>query len=258
MGSYSLFQIWEPSRQSLIAQHHFQYEQSCKRLLSQFNNIEAEANKAAGNWLNDNAGRFNPDAHDPSDFSERAYEEGAEFYRLLKEMENNTILSVVSGMYHEWDKQFRDWIVNEINHLHRGDNVKGKIWSVDIGKLFDLFEGLGWKIRNKKYFDYLYRCRLVVNVYKHGKGKSFDELKAKYPEYFYDFLKTSDFSPTGSSHINHTDLVLSVDQLKEFSQAIVSFWEDIPKDIVDSASSNIPIWFEKAFLKDQKISNGVP
>ena len=45
-GTYVLFQMWGPFRQSLIDGHLFYVEQARKRLLTQFENIEAEADKA--------------------------------------------------------------------------------------------------------------------------------------------------------------------------------------------------------------------
>ena len=41
-GKYSLFQMWEPYRQSLIAGHQFYVNQARQRLLSQFDDIETE------------------------------------------------------------------------------------------------------------------------------------------------------------------------------------------------------------------------
>ncbi len=51
MSGYVLFQMWEPFRQSLIKGHLFFVEQARKRLLSQFNDIEADADRAAEEWL---------------------------------------------------------------------------------------------------------------------------------------------------------------------------------------------------------------
>ena len=60
-GTYVLFQMWGPFRQSLIDGHLFYVEQARKRLLTQFENIEAEADKASEDWLENNSHRFDPD-----------------------------------------------------------------------------------------------------------------------------------------------------------------------------------------------------
>lgn len=67
-----LFQMWEPFRQSLIAGHLFYVEQARKRLLSQFDDIDAEADRAAADWLQNNSHRFDPDRHYAGVFEERA------------------------------------------------------------------------------------------------------------------------------------------------------------------------------------------
>lgn len=251
MSGYVLFQMWEPFRQSLIEEHLFYVEQARKRLLSQFDDIEKEADGAAEEWLGQHSHRFDPDRHDPGDFYESAHEAGIEFYQLLSDMRDRTRLSVVAGMFHQWDKQLRDWLVREVQHWHRGDITVSKIWSMDFGKIADLLESLGWKIRSAKYFDKLDACRLVVNVYKHGEGNSFDDLKQNYPEYLNDPFRTVRGSISGSDFLDHTNLAVNDDQFQEFSKAVVEFWQDVPANIFDSEITSVPDWFAKAISKDR-------
>src|SRR5437868_2508040 len=105
MSGYVLFQMWEPFRQSLIKGHLFYVEQARKRLLSRFDDIEADADRAAEEWLEQSGQHFDADRHDPCDFYEAANDVGIEFYGLLSDMREQTRLSVVAGMFHEWDKQ---------------------------------------------------------------------------------------------------------------------------------------------------------
>ena len=131
--TYVLFQMWGLFRQSLIDGHLFYVEQARKRLLLQFDDIGADADRAAEEWLKQRSHHFDPDRHDPGNFYEAAYEAGIEFYGLLSGMREQTRLSVVAGMFHEWDKQLRDWLAWEIQHWHHGKNVTLKVWSVDFG-----------------------------------------------------------------------------------------------------------------------------
>ena len=250
MNNYVLFHIWGPFRQSLIDRHLFYVEQARKRLLSQFDDIGAEANRAADEWLERSSHQFDPNRHDPASFYEAAKEVGIEFYGLLNDMRDQTRLSVVAGMLHEWDKQLRDWLVRQIQHWHHGDSAASKVWSVDFDKIADLLESLGWKIRNADYFSRLDAHHLVVNVYKHGKGKSLKALKQKYPEYL------DKFSANGGIFLNmkfrdHKDLQVSDDQFQAFAEAIVAFWRDVPERVFDSQISDVPDWFEKALLNDR-------
>lgn len=250
MRDYVLFQMWGPFRQSLIAAHCFYVEQARKRLLSQFEDIQAEADKAAEDWLERNKGSFDPDRHDPGDFYEAANDAGIEFYGLLSDMRNQTRLSVVAGMFHEWDKQLRDWMVREIQHWHHGDTTSLKVWSANFVQIAELWESLGWQIRSRDYFQMLDACRLVVNVYKHGAGKSLEELRQKYPEYLDDTIGGSGAAFSGVEYCDHTHLKVSDDQFQAFSNAIVMFWKAVPENIFKSKVNDVPDWFGEALLKD--------
>ncbi|MER9336790.1 hypothetical protein NKJ06_22790 [Mesorhizobium sp. M0293] len=251
MSNYALFQMWGPYRQSLIKGHQFYVEQARKRVLSQFENMEEEADKAAEEWLEQSGDQFDPDRHDPGDFYEAANDIGIEFYQLLSEMSDQTRLSVIAGMFHEWDKKLRDWLVREILRWHRGETVVAKVWSVDFGKIADLLESFGWNIRSTDYFERLDACRLVVNVHKHGVGKSLDDLKQNYPEYLDNPLSGSG-SPWAEKMLDYTNLKVSDDQFQAFSDAIVAFWRDVPENVV-GGPQQVPDWFEKAIQSDNAV-----
>lgn len=91
----------------------------------------------------------------------------------------------------------------------------------------------------------------MVNIYKHGKGNSLNELKEKYPEYLTDPLSRVGGS-YGIEYLDHTHLAVSDDQILGFSDAIIAFWKDVPESIVESENMQVPDWFGKAILKDRK------
>ena len=252
MSQYSLFQMYEPFRQSLIVEHLFYIDQARQRLLSQFDDIASEADKASTEWLEKNGHRFDPDRHDEASFLESAHDVGIQFYQLLNDMHDRTRLSVVAGMYHEWDKSLRKWLTDEIRHWHTGDTVSRKIWTVDFGSLAVLMESLGWRVRDQLYFPKLDACRLVVNVYKHGKGTSFNELKGKYPEYLPDPLGEINEEFSSSGYLDYTNLKVSDDQVQEISDAIVAFWKDVPEHIFSRDDLEMPDWFARAMSDVQK------
>lgn len=250
MSDYVLFQMWGPFRQRLIAGHVFYIEQARKRLLSQFEDIQAEADKAADDWLQQSSGRFDPDRHDPGDFYDAANDAGIELYNLLSDMRDQTRLSIVAGMFHQWDKQLRDWLVREMHHWHRGDTTAVKLWSADFPQIIELLEALGWPVSRTPYFQSLDACRLVVNVYKHGSGKSLEDLKAKYPEYLHDPFSGSGGELSSVEYRDHSNLIVSDEQFRAFSDAIVSFWQEVPENVYESKVKEVPDWFGKAILKD--------
>lgn len=250
MSDHVWFQMWEPFRQSLINRHSFYVEQARKRLLSQFDNIRADADRAAEEWLEQRGQHFDPDRHDPGDFYEAANDVGIEFYGLLSDMREQTRLSVVAGMFHEWDKQLREWLAGEIWDWHRGDKAVLKVWSVNFCQIADLLESFGWNVRSAGYFRALDACRLVVNVYKHGGGTSLEELRKGFPEYLADPFNGSGGELSDTKHRDHTLLQVSDDQFQAFSDAIVAFWRDVPENVFSSQVTDVPGWLYKAILED--------
>ncbi|MGB5235360.1 MAG: hypothetical protein WBN85_09345 [Candidatus Macondimonas sp.] len=131
-------------------------------------------------------------------------------------------------------------------------------WLIDFGNSgyvalyhFDLLESFGWNFRSAGYFMALDACRLVVNVYKHGEGKSLDELRNNYPEYLSDPFNGSGGAFSETKYRDHTHLKVSDDQFQVFSDAILAFWRDVPENVVDSQLTDVPDWFGKAILKDR-------
>jgi hypothetical protein len=244
------FQMWEPFRQNLMAEHRFYVEQARKRLLSQFENIGAEADKAAEEHLEKMSMHFNPDVHDPSDFYESANDKGIEFYQLLSDMNETTRLSVIAGMFHQWDKKLRDWITREMHHWHHGENATQEIWKVDFPKIMDFLVAFGFNVKALPCYERLDAMRLVVNIFKHGNGRSLDELKESFPEFIADPLDGEGDHRLFPHYLDHTDMKVLDAQLDQFSEAILDFWKAVPKEIFLSEEIDVPKWFEKAFLKD--------
>lgn len=249
MSEYVLLNMWEPYRQSLIGAHQFYVEQARKRLLAQFEDIETEADLAAEEWLQRGRVRFDPDRDDPADFYEAANDAGIEFYGLLSEMRDQTRLGVVTGLFHEWEKRLRDWLAREIQHWRGGNNAATKVWSAEFGQIVDLLESFGWKICSAAYFSALDACRLVVNVHKHGKGRSLDELKQKYPQYLDDPFSGSGGAFSNVRYRDHTHLKVNDDQFQAFGDAIVAFWKEAPENVFDSHVKDVPDWFGEALVK---------
>jgi hypothetical protein len=251
MSGRVLFHMWEPFRSSLVAGHLFYVEQARKRLLSQFENIESEADEAADEWLERSNSRFDPDRHDPAEFYEKANDIGIEFYGLLSGMRDQTWLSVVAGMFHEWDKQLRSWLVREIEHWHRGENLPKKIWSADFVQIGELLDCLGWAFRSTDHFQKLDACRLVVNVYKHGDGRSLDDLKTRHPEYLDDRFRDLGFTFVTKDLRDYTHLKVSGEQFQAFSEAIIEFWNAVP-EYTRETENEAPSWLERAISKDRE------
>jgi hypothetical protein len=90
----------------------------------------------------------------------------------------------------------------------------------------------------------------VVNVYKHGEGKSLDELRNSFPEYLDDPFNGSGGAFSNTKYRDHTHLKVSDNQFQAFSDAILAFWRDVPEKVLDSQMTDVPDWFGKAIMKD--------
>lgn len=244
--------MWSEYRKYLIDSHTFYFDQAHSRLLSQFQNIDDEANAEADKWLEDNKHRFVPERHDPSYFYEKAHDVGCSFYEMLSDMEERTRLSVLAGMFHEWDKQLRDWLSREVNHWHRGANLTSSIWKTQFLQILDLLESFGWDIKNSTFYPKLDACRLVVNVFKHGNGGAFDVLKSNYPQYLESGISTvNPFTGGQQDYRDYSYLKVTDADIKEMSDAIIEFWKNVPENVLKSQITNPPQWFLDAIQRDK-------
>ena len=148
-------------------------------------------------------------------------------------------------------EQFRQWTHNETRRWYRGEKVLSQIWSVDVGKLAELFASLGWDYENKSYYKKLNACRLVVNVFKHGDGSSLNKLKEDNSEYLFNPLQNFDDVFSDVNNLDHTALKINDKHILEFSDAITEFWQDVPVQIVNVPEAALPNWFERAVDSDR-------
>lgn len=244
-----LLNMWPLQRLQLIEEHRFYVEQARARLLSQFANMKQEADVAASAYVAQRSHNFDPDRDDEGEIFDNARDEGAEFYRLLSEMHERTRLSVVAGMYHEWDKKLREWLVLESRYWNATEKTEVAIWQADFVKITALLDGLGLGFSSTSCYRLLNACRLVVNVYKHGKGSAFRDLKAQHPEYLPDSMQPLLAQMGLPRSFDHTQLSVTDVQLQQFSDAMIEFWQRIPDRTLDSPSVNIPKWLSDTLLQ---------
>lgn len=244
------YQLVDSERELRISEHRFYIEQAKNRLLSQFANIKAEADRAEAEHWGRSGHSFDPHWHDPSDLAEAARDHGVEFYQLLSEMHDRTRLSVVAGMYHRWDKTFRRFLVREFRwpKLVIGDHTRRALWKLDSIKLEHLLLAVGLNVRQLNCYPRMEAMRLVVNVFKHGEGGSLDSLRNFYPE----FLRES---PHHWDVSDDTDMEVKDEHLDGFAAAIELFWRELPSTVTfdDDATLDIPNEFEKAWNKDLEL-----
>ena len=243
-----IFEMQDFERRSIINSHKFYVEQAKNRILSQFDNLEGEIEEIAQDIYNKSGKNFDPDYDDPADLVEPAYEAANDHLIMLYEMRDQTLFSIIAGMFHQFDKSLREWIERE-SRLWAGDIVNRLFWGKDIGKLYKLFESLGWSVTQEPFFKKLDACRLIVNVYKHGKGGSLTELRRDYPEYFFDF-KDPNFNI--NDWYDHSSINVTDQDFEIMSDAIVAFWEALPKKFLDNDDIVAPQWLTDSLATEAK------
>lgn len=244
----TVFQLIDLERKDAVAEHRFYVEQAKVRLLSRFDNISAEAEQAEQESWEALGRSFNPDFDDEGSQAAAARDHGIEFYQLLSEMHDRTRLSVVAGMYHHWDKRFRRFLVREMRWcgLVPGYHTRRALWKLDSAKLEQFLLALGLNVSALPRFDRLDAMRLVVNVFKHGEGKSLDDLRQLHPE----FVPLS--GPFAPRFPDDTDMVISDAHVEEFADAIEAFWQALPEELLfdPSVDLEVPDEIAKGHRKD--------
>lgn len=223
---------------AILEPHDFYVLQARQRLLSQFNDIAREADEAEQEHYQMSGQYFDPDRDDPADSADAAYHAGISHYLALHEMHNTITLALTAGMFHQFDKTLREKMVREFKHWQPAA-IEGLIWNVDFSRLIELLEWAGIQIKAKPFYGKLDACQLLVNVYKHGIGRSHKELVSKYPEYYppsYSKLRGR-ISPRAE------ELRISEVQFVEIADAITAFWQSFPEVRSESDKGIQPQWF---------------
>ena len=218
--------LWSGWRGRLTKRHEFYVSQVKSRLLTQFDDIEGEADRfgeAEYNRIGQLPGSYD---FDMADVADAATDSSQELYSLLNDLKDQTILGAIAGMYHQWDKDLRDFLENELRHYLDQSTLRKVTWLANVEDVFDVLRQFGWDCEPLPFYRKIDACRLVVNVFKHGKGNSLDALAQRYPEYLGDGLPQHEFM---KSYLDHETLTVTQESLDEFADAIGTFWRDFPE-----------------------------
>jgi hypothetical protein len=242
-----LLQMDHTTRNRILRGMEFYMEQTRSRLLSTFEaaSMEDEARSYAEAKFRSLGRNFDLDHHDVADFAGAAWEAAADFHLQLINMRRETMLSIVAGMYHTWERQLREWLVSEFDQSFDMRDLRPALWGKTTADLFALMSGLGIDLNNQAFYPTIDECRLVVNVYKHAEGNSFDDLKLRQPRY----LSTTRPDGTLSSHTAPWNLEVSEADIAAFNAAIREFWRFLPENVSWPTEGIVPDWFGKAVTK---------
>ncbi len=214
----------------LLGRHDFSVEQVKLRVLGNFDNMEESAEHAATEMYGLIGSMPDSDRLDWADVAEAVRDHRDEFYMMLNEMKVQTTLGALALIYHQWDKDFRTFMERELSRFYDRDGVTKFCWQSNIGILFDTLEEFGWVIREASWFPLINQCRLIVNVYKHGKGSSLYTLAKEHPEYLggpFDDINTA----TWLQIADYRHLSITQEEFDQITDALRLFWVELPENL---------------------------
>ncbi len=218
--------MWIGTKAHLLERHDFYVAQIKTRVLSQFQDIEGEAERYREMEYERLAELPGDEDSDMSAIADTAEDRGQDFYGLLADLKKQTILGALAGMYHQWEKDLRLFIERELRHAYEWETVQKIAWDANIGDIFKILEDAGWNVVSLNFFSLIDACRLIVNVYKHGKGTSLTQLSERYPEYLDVPSPLSEFA---RRRLDHDWLSLTDVQFNQIADAMRTFWAAFPE-----------------------------
>jgi len=237
---WTTFYLDSIGRDYILSRYTFYLSQARDLIFPQFEDIEGAARRYSDKWYEDAGKRFNPDVHDEGAFAERAFDEGISYGLMLDDMRNDVYLALLAGLYHRWDKDLREWVVRELAHWIDRERIENKIWDIQRHTLCQLLDSLGISITSQPFYPLLDVYGKLVNVYKHGKGKTFNSLRDSHPEYFRRDMQSDAYW----KYTTHDDLSVSDEQFNALTDTLYAFWGCIPQyTSSDDARDEIPKWF---------------
>lgn len=184
------------------------------RLLPAFNEVEKEAKDKGASYLEELNKCFDPDYDDIATAYENANNIEVSYYLTEMNLKQNFIKSTTTDLFHLFEKQLQSIFQKNNNILNFVDNEMNKRTNNSFSNNPDwLF------IKND--------LSLLSNAIKHGKGRSFDELKRNYHQYFKNYGGLPQYYMPD-------DIVVTENMLEDFVNKIKNIWDIILPYYVDS------------------------
>lgn len=221
--------MWHGTRSLYLDRHDFYVEQIKERVFPPFRDIEAQAEAYADAAYEKLCAMPGDENIELADLAESAHDQSVDFYAMLSDLKKQVLLGGLAGLYHQWDKDLRDFLEHELQHYLKSDAAVESSWHPTIGKIFDSLKQFGWDCTAEPFYQKIEACRLIVNAYKHGKGKSLDDLAAQFPEYLPNPIPETSALFTGNEYLDPEWLDVSEAQFEELAAAIRQFWERFPE-----------------------------
>ena len=249
-NDFVAFMMDQTTRAMHVERNEFYARKANELVLERFTDvtISSEANRAYDESLTNSMRKSGPDDDDYASKQESASEQQEWHRQLMFEMRDNVSASIVAGLFQEWEKSLRKWLVTEMAGWPVSEKAKKTVWMIPVCDILKLLDIEGWVLRDADYFPVINACRLVANVQKHGDGDSLTKLKTKHPEYLTNpatkhYEKDEIVRRMEENSIRfmgEEQLFISQEHIREFTSAITEFWQDVPDRILGSQLQQIP------------------
>jgi len=200
------------------------------RVLPTFDSIEKEAHDITQAEY-ERLGRLpasEDDIRDMADIAERAREVGIAHYEALSAARQTLINMSVAVLYHMFEQQLLLFHRRQVLYSPEEDDIS----KIKVEELKKRLLGGGLNIETMPSWKKIDELKVATNSVKHAEGRSAEQLKQLRPDLFVSPLLKADklFQLLSSNKVYlplaGEDIYLSVDDLKAYESAVISFWQE--------------------------------
>ena len=222
--------FWEEFiRNQLLRQVTMFVENVENRILPTFDDIENEAEKVENDELDKLCSSCASSDTDPADLAERAHDAGLDYFMIVSGIKQSLLNISAAILYHLFEQQLLFFLRREI--LDPSERTDLNLIKVCIFKKRCLQHSIDIEIFLS--WQKIDELRLVANAVKHGVGSSAIELHKKRPDLFTNPISKMHLPKLNTDYYDlylplaGEDLYLSIEDLKNYADAIPTFWDEM-------------------------------
>lgn len=203
------------------------------RVMPTFDTIESEADAVAKREYERLGSSWSED-EDMGDCAEQAYEAGIDYYQSLDAVRQSLINITATALYHMFEQQVL--LFHRKHVLNREEENAIRLLNMEEFKKRLVSSGID--IEKLSAWAKVDELKVVANVIKHAEGHAADKLRRLRPDLFTltateedtfwnsRILRRDVYSP-----LTGEDIYITIDDLRAYSNALVSFWQEFANAI---------------------------
>ena len=202
-----------------------------ERVLPTFQNPENEAANYQ-NRLIQNTQKYNNNTDiDMEDLYRSSFDLAYDRYIILATMKYRTMAMWISCLCQVWEQQLYRFILREF--VSDGVCSYKQPLELSFKDIKDTLRRYGVRLSEMLSWNKIDELRMLVNVLKHGRGKSEKKLRELRPDYFVFDAETENMDVmalNGASLLEPT-LQISKNDFDNYYNALVCFWKEFPERV---------------------------